>query len=112
MKDANNDKPWLFQPGNKWGKGRPVGKLNRSTEQMKLSIARASNLVLTNLPELLCRVMEDDPAKAIDLSIKLLEFNLPKLQRTEIRGEIEQRIQQISVNIKNEARYRDYEDVS
>ena len=88
-----------FQPGNKLSKGRPAGALNRSTEMMKLSVARATNKVLDNLPQLLSDIMKEDPAKAIDLSIKLLEFNLPKLSRTEMKAEIEQKIQQITLNI-------------
>ncbi len=33
-----------FQPGNKLSKGRPKGAINRSTEMMKLSIARAKRV--------------------------------------------------------------------
>jgi len=88
-----------FQKGHKLAKGRPVGALNRSTEQMKLNIARATNRVLDDLPSIMDKLIKEDPRSAVDLSIKLLEFNLPKLSRTEMRAEIEQRIQQISVNI-------------
>ena len=88
-----------FQKGHKLAKGRPVGALNRSTEQMKLNIARATNRVLDELPSILEKLIKDDPRSAVDLSIKLLEFNLPKLSRTEMRAEIEQKIQQISINI-------------
>ena len=35
-----------FAKGNKLSKGRPVGALNRSTEQMKLTLARAANKTL------------------------------------------------------------------
>ena len=38
-----------FAKGNKLG-GRKPGSLNRSTEQMKLSIARATNRVLDDMP--------------------------------------------------------------
>jgi len=31
--------------------------------------------------------------------LKLMEYTLPKLSRTEVKAEIEQRIQQISVHI-------------
>ena len=88
-----------FTKGHKLAKGRPVGALNRSTEQMKLSIARATNRVLDDLPTIMDKLMREDPKAAVDLSIKLLEFNLPKLSRTEMRAEIEQRIHQIAVNI-------------
>jgi hypothetical protein len=93
-----------FQPGNKLGKGRPIGALNRSTEQMKLNIARATNRVLDDLPSILEKLIKEDPRAAVDLSIKLLEFNIPKLSRTEMRAEIEQKIQQVTIQVNNGAR--------
>lgn len=88
-----------FEPGNKLSKGRPKGAVNRSTEQMKLSIARATNRVLDDLPRLMDELVKKDPKGAVDVALKLLEFHLPKMSRVELRGEIEQRIQQINVNI-------------
>jgi len=79
--------------------GRPVGALNRSTEQMKLNLARATNNTLNHLSEDLEKIRKKDPQKAIELALKLMEYTLPKLSRTEVKAEIEQRIQQISVNI-------------
>ncbi len=88
-----------FEPGNKLSKGRPKGAINRSTEMMKLSIARATNKVLDNLPKIMEDMMKKDPKGAVDLALKMLEFHMPKMSRVELKGEIEQRIQQISVNI-------------
>lgn len=88
-----------FEAGNKISKGRPPGAINRSTEMMKLSVARATNKVLDELPKIMEEMIKKDPKGAVDLAIKLLEFNMPKLSRTEMRAEIDQRIHQISVNI-------------
>jgi hypothetical protein len=88
-----------FEKGHKLAKGRPAGAINRSTEMMKLSIARATNVVLDDLPVIMKEMIKQDPKAAVDLAIKLLEFNMPKLSRTEMRAEIEQKIQQISINI-------------
>jgi hypothetical protein len=66
---------------------------------MKLSIARATNVVLDDLPTIMKEMIKQDPKAAVDLAIKLLEFNMPKLSRTEMRAEIEQKIQQVSINI-------------
>lgn len=88
-----------FEKGHKLAKGRPAGAINRSTEMMKLSIARATNKVLDDLPAIMEEMVKKDPKSAVDLAIKLLEFNMPKLSRTEMRAEIEQKIHQISVNI-------------
>jgi hypothetical protein len=66
---------------------------------MKLSIARATNKVLDSLPSIMEEMVKKDPKGAVDLAIKLLEFNMPKMSRVEMRAEIEQKIQSISVNI-------------
>ena len=88
-----------FQKGNKLSKGRPPGAINRSTEMMKLSIARATNRVLDKLPTIMEEMMKKDPKGAVDLALKMLEFHMPKMSRVEMKAEVEQRIQQISVNI-------------
>ena len=99
MENDKQNKPHLFQKGNTMGKGRPPGKLNRSTEQMKLTIARAVNNTLDSLSSDLDKIREKNPEKAVELALKLLEYQLPKLSRMEMSGEINQKIQQISVNI-------------
>ena len=88
-----------FEKGHKLAKGRPPGALNRTTEQMRLSIARATNGVLGSLAKDLEDIKKRDPQAALDIALKLLEFSLPKLSRMEMKAEIEQKIQQINVNI-------------
>ena len=66
---------------------------------MKLNLARATNNTLNHLSEDLEKIRKKDPEKAIELALKLMEYTLPKLSRTEVKAEIEQKIQQISVNI-------------
>ena len=79
--------------------GRKPGALNRSTEEMKLTIARATNNVLSTINADLEEIKKKNPEKAMELAFKLLEYVMPKLSRTEMSGEINQKIQQISVNI-------------
>ena len=102
-----------FQQGNKLSKGRPKGALNRSTEQMKLTIARATNGVLDTLGTDLAEIKKKDPEKAIELALKLMEYTLPKLSRTEMRAEIEQKIQQVSINIirKDASQHRNNDNI-
>jgi predicted component of type VI protein secretion system len=88
-----------FEPGHKLAKGRPKGALNRSTEEMKLTIARAVNNTLNTISSDLEAIKKKDPERAIELALKLMEYSLPKLSRTEMRAEIDQRIHQIQVNI-------------
>ena len=88
-----------FQKGNKLSTGRPKGAINRSTEMMKVSIARATNKVLDNLPAIMEDMMKKDPKGAVDIALKMLEFHLPKQSRIEMKAEIEQRVHAINVNI-------------
>ena len=88
-----------FEKGNQLGKGRPAGQLNRSTEQAKLTIARLANRGLDNISEDLEKIRKQDPLEAAKLYLKLLEYIVPKKTQMELSGQIDQRIQQISVNI-------------
>ena len=90
-----------FKPGDKNINklGRPSGKLNRSTEQAKLTIARVANQGLNNISEDLEKIRKDDPIEAAKLYLRLLEYIVPKQRAVEMRAEIDQRIHQITINI-------------
>ena len=79
--------------------GRPKGALNRTTQQMQLTIARIVNNSLDNLRVDLEAIRQDDPAKAAEIAIKLLQYAMPKLSNVELKAEVEQKIQQVTVNI-------------
>ena len=55
--------------------------------------------------------MKKDPKSAVDLAIKLLEFNLPKQSRIEMKAEIEQKIQQINLNILDGTQHQHIKDI-
>lgn len=86
------------QSGNKLG--RPKGAVNRSTEQAKLTIARVANQGLNNISEDLEKIRKENPIEAAKIYLRLLEYIVPKQKSIEMKAEIDQRIQQISVNIK------------
>lgn len=79
--------------------GRPNGKLNRSTEQAKLTIARVANQGLNNISEDLEEIRKKDPIEAAKLYLRLLEYIIPKQKAIEMRAEIDQRIHQITINV-------------
>jgi hypothetical protein len=66
---------------------------------MKLNLARATNNTLNHLSEDLEKIRKKDPEKAIELALKLMEYTIPKLSRSEIKAEVNQRIEQITVNV-------------
>jgi hypothetical protein len=91
-----------FEVGNTAGRGRPPGKLNRSTEQAKLAVARLANSGLDALREDLEKIRKKDPIEAAKIYLKLLEYIVPKKAQLDISGNITQQIQQITVHIKSD----------
>jgi hypothetical protein len=66
--------------------GRPKGSRNKVQEEIKEAFALVLQNKLGDLDVLLTRVAADDPAKAIELLIKLSNRFLPELARTEHTG--------------------------
>jgi hypothetical protein len=90
-----------FEKGHTLAKGRPKGSLNRTTEMMRLNIARAVNNTLDTIQTDLAEIKKTNPEKAMELAMKLMEYSLPKLRSIDINGsmDINAKIQQISINI-------------
>jgi len=90
-----------FEKGHTLSKGRPAGALNRSTEEMKLTISRAVNNTLSSISKDLEEIKKRNPERAMELALRLLEYTLPKLKSVDINGslQVDQRIQQITINI-------------
>lgn len=93
-----------FKKGKDWNGnkfGRPKGSTNRSSEMMKVNVARAANLGLDYLKEDYERLRKEDPRGALNLLMKLLEYNIPKLKSVDmnVEGEINQKIEEIIINV-------------
>ena len=89
-----------FEKGNKLG-GRKPGALNRSTEEMKLTIARAVNNTLSTIQQDLIEIKKRNPEKAMELAMRLMEYTMPKMRSMDVSGtmDINAKIHSISVNI-------------
>jgi hypothetical protein len=59
---------------------------NKNTADIRASIKLLSERNVLGFEALIERVAKRDPARAMDLHLKVLEFNIPKLQRTEMTG--------------------------
>lgn len=68
--------------GNKHG--RPKGSPNKATTEVRTALAMLAERNAPKLQKWLDRVAKIDPAKAADLLIRLFEFYIPKLARTEV----------------------------
>lgn len=68
------------------GAGRKKGTPNKITADIRSTIKLLSERNVAGLEALIDRVALKDPGRAADLHLKVLEFNIPKLQRTEMTG--------------------------
>jgi hypothetical protein len=67
-------------------KGRPKGKPNKTTAEIRDAYQRLVEENLTNMTLWLADVAADSPEKAMDLMLKLSEYMIPKLARQEVTG--------------------------
>lgn len=67
------------------GAGRKAGTPNKINSEFKETISEFVNFNSPKLQIWLDKIAEDDPAKAFDLLIKMMEFVVPKLSRTEYK---------------------------
>lgn len=66
------------------GRGRRKGEINKVTRDVREMIAQVALRNAGRLDAWLARVAKKNPAKAIDLYCKLIEYHIPKLSRQEI----------------------------
>lgn len=76
------------------GMGRTKGSQNKVTKDVKEAIARFAEGNVHKLEEWLETIaygdgdqVKPDPAKAADLYMKVIEYHIPKLARTELAGD-------------------------
>lgn len=68
------------------GPGRPKGLPNKATVQAREAIAKFVDGNAHRLQDWLDRIAEKDPERAFSLFQSVIEYHVPKLQRSEITG--------------------------
>ena len=66
--------------------GRPKGKPNKTTAEIREAYQKLVEANLTNMTEWLVQVAAENPERAMDLMLKLSEYMIPKLARQEVTG--------------------------
>ena len=66
--------------------GRPRGTKNKTTVAIREAYQNLVELNLENMSLWIGQVAAENPEKAMDLMIKLSEYVIPKLARTEVTG--------------------------
>ena len=67
--------------------GRKPGTKNKNTKLIREAYQKLTEDNLENMNKWLMQVSHDDPAKAMELMLKLSEYIIPKLARQEITGQ-------------------------
>lgn len=73
--------------GTKTGGGSRKGKPNKATAQAREAIAKFVDANADRLQGWLDKVAREDPEKAFNMVMDLLEYHVPKLARTEHTGQ-------------------------
>ncbi len=66
--------------------GKKPGTKNKTTKHIREAYQKLTEDNLDNMNIWLAQIAADDPGKAMDTMIKLSEYILPKLARTELTG--------------------------
>ena len=67
-------------------KGRKPGTPNKNNMAIREAYQKLTEDNLDNMSIWITQVAGDDPAKALDIMIRLSEYIIPKLARTELSG--------------------------
>lgn len=78
-----NPNPKPPDPG-KGKRGRRLGVPNKVTQDVRTAIAKIAETNVSKVNGWLARVAKEDPARALDCYLRLLEYHIPKLTRAEI----------------------------
>lgn len=89
-----------FEKGNKMAKGRPKGVPNKSTAELKDIISKIVGNHLERVEEDLLKIRKQDPAKALELGNKLIDYVLPKQTKIDLEGEIKHKVEKVTIEIK------------
>lgn len=90
-----------FEKGNKIAKGRPKGKPNKTTAQIKEMITSLVGNQMEQWPAVIEKMMKEDPAEAMKITGRLIDYVLPKQSKIDIEGELKHKVEKITIEIKN-----------
>jgi len=81
--------------------GRQKGTPNKTTAQIKEMIVSLVGTQMEKWPVELEKMMRRDPAEAMKITGRLIDYVLPKQTKMELEGELKHKIDKIVVEIKS-----------
>jgi hypothetical protein len=86
--------------------GRPKGSEGKDTKKLREAIAAITNGGVEDFQRALGDVLEENPAKYLELYLKLLEYTMPKLRSIDTNIELgESTLHKITVEINAGAKH-------
>lgn len=102
-----------FVTGQEFSGGRPKGAENKETKKLREAISAVTVGGVEDFQRALAEVLEQNPAKYLELYLRLLEYTMPKLRSIDTNIELgETTIQKITVEVANGTRTKDTSDDS
>jgi hypothetical protein len=90
-----------YEPKRKKSGGRTKGTLNKTTAQIKDMIIGLVGTQMEKWPVVIDKMMKEDPAEAMKITGRLIDYVLPKQSKIDIEGELRHRVEKITIEIKN-----------
>lgn len=88
-----------FEKGNKKRGGRQKGTSNKTTQELKEIITRVVGNQLDRLEKDLDMIRKTNPAKAVEISSKLIDYVLPKQQKIDLEGKLQHKVEKVTIQI-------------
>jgi hypothetical protein len=77
-----------FEKGHKHGKGRPKGAENKLTSEARELFIETLEGQVPNIEEAFAQVLENNPAKYLELFAKYAQYFVPRKTETDIKAEL------------------------
>lgn len=89
-----------FQKGKKKEGGRQKGTPNKTTAQIKDMITELVGNQMEKWPVVIDKMMKEDPAEAMKITGRLIDYVLPKQTKIDLEGELKHKVEKIVIEIK------------
>lgn len=96
-----------YVPKKKKTGGRTKGTPNKTTAQIKDMITALVGTQMEKWPAVIDKMMKEDPAEAMKITGRLIDYVLPKQTKIDLEGELKHKVEKITIEIKNGTENRD-----
>lgn len=90
-----------YEPKKQKTGGRKKGTPNKTTAQIKDMITALVGTQMEKWPAVIDKMMKEDPAEAMKITGRLIDYVLPKQTKIDLEGELKHKVEKITIEIKN-----------